>query len=238
MDMMKKGQVSVLIILGVIIAVIFVFMALFDLNKKPVNNQDNYEIFMSECIKTSLTNTLLKISDDIYLKNEQPILFSDKKIKFLGIDEIDKAIKNEMSIRINDCYKIYQEKNMDFELVINDNQKINIIYEKDKIILRLIQKVTIKKHDSIREFEGIDDIVLDVRFIPIIDSIEKILIDQENHPTSICTSCIAKIGEDNDVYIKIINKKEGELVLLVSDKKISVYNEEYYIKFIMRFNDE
>ncbi len=245
MKIIKRGQVSVFIILAIIIvAVIIVYFIIMNIiDEKDTGNeniapeiQPIYD-YMSECI--------FQIGEDaieyVSLRGgyyEIPDLSSDLEIPYFIYNG---NIVMPSKEKINEQISLYLEKNVSYcarnlykypdYKVSFDKVNVKTIIENEKVRFNVNFPLTLSKDNKNYVIENFEESV-DVRLGLVYDTITKI-----NEEDSICLNCIHTLAFDNDVYIDMI-EYDDDFIFVIRDEHSKINDKFFLFVFANKYNNK
>jgi hypothetical protein len=239
--MVKKGQVSVFIIVGIFL--VLAIVALFFL-RKPVTtiSPDVMPIhnFMQECIMQTGEYAIFQIGQTggYYIPVEKSTLLGAAIYFDQGRNLIPskQKIENEISAYMEEMMFFCIANLEDFEgfQIISKNPKVNTIIKNNKVVYEVDLPITIKKDRKtfyLESFEAETSVRLDMLYETIKDIVE----EQFLHPEEVCVTCITRIAEEKDLYFEMFDYEEGVILFSIRDENSKILEEAFEFKFAMRY---
>tara|TARA_Y100000310_G_scaffold295904_1_gene327695 strand:- start:4125 stop:4877 length:753 start_codon:yes stop_codon:yes gene_type:complete len=246
---MKKGQITVFIVLGLVIVVIlsFIFYLREDVSKFFIDEQEESIVLPSEVIKVRnfVESCIEEVSLDalesigkyggyvfptkISIESGIPYYAFNNK-NYIPEKEI---IEGEISFYINQQLDFCTRNFVDFPQFNIKKSAIRSFTNIDDndISIDLNYLLEIYKGDEKFQLNRFQGIKIPIRLGIIYGVVNEILKDQNNYNPNICVSCIADIAEENDLFIEIENYGSNIIVFNIIDKKLKLKNEEYKFSF-------
>lgn len=236
--MKKRGQVTLFIIVGVIVvAMIGGLFLIQQKNTQSISSEAQiYKDYMQNCLEDSSIKVLKEVGQNplqteinytILFDNNQSISFTREKIK--------KSIENIQLQKANACNEQFTQENTEYTTQVASDAQVTTTFDEENTYLNINYPVTITKGDKTYTLDEYEQIAQPIRLQAIIETIDKIITEQEDHPTLVCTTCIATFAEENDLYITINPINEQTLLLTIRDETSKLEDEYYEVKFIMRY---
>lgn len=237
---MKRGQISIFIILVVIIILTLVGIFYFNTKKSDNNNQNFSKIgitsqaeIIQESAKDCLEQSTIESLTVIGLQggyNTKPEKFFDLGWSFIPYqyyegdllapnkEEIEKQLKNYINHDIQNC--INSLNFPDFEVTYkNSNTQVNI---KDNQVEFIINADLILLKDELTANYKLENfpIIIDSQLNDMIEISNQIGKQLTTEPFMICSSCLSELAEQKNLYIDIMDFSDDthSLVAITTEK--------------------
>jgi len=234
---MKKAQVTPIIIVAIVLVIGFgIYFAIpegqvekVDPSIEPIYN------FVQGCLEENTKDAILEISKyggyfnvpednferfPYYVKNGRRLMPSTEIIG----NEISEYVEIAMyfCVREFDDFPSFnvESNEIDVKTVINDG----------RIDFSVNYPLSIRKGDNNFEVKRFEESV-DARLGKMIDLAEFLVVDQLDHPISLCITCGAYITETYEMDYNNINFGEGNFLHSISDSKIKIDNQPLEFNF-------
>ena len=174
---MKRGQVTIFIIIGIIIVAAIALIFLFRAGKLPGiigAVEENPRAFMESCIEEDINNLLFQItSQGGFIDPKNYKINNDVKATYLCynrgyfdpcinqhpmlLKEISKEIENGIKNKVENCLFEFEEslEKKGYEVQIGIERDIGISLFPENVYLDIKNDITIKKGDETNRFEEI-----------------------------------------------------------------------------------
>jgi len=240
---MKKGQVTIFIIIAIVIIVagFLVFMFYPQLRGGFASETDNINIFVEECIRDVGERVIYRIGQEggyLIPPNLSTSFAPNFSAEHVGLPYYylsdgknympsKKEIENEISTLINDnlfgCIKNF-ENFPEFEITSGEI-KTNTKIKNDEVILNVDYPIKIIKDKSTTILKEFKNIKIPVRFGIVYDSVYELMQDQLNYEDR-CLSCMWNVAIKNDLRINMIDYEE--IVIFIIRDENSELNGEFF----------
>ncbi len=244
---MKKGQISLFIIVGIIIVVvvaIFIFVKKeslgFEKEKIDPDIQPIYD-FVEGCIKETGEYGIYHIgqtggyfiSPDLSTEAGTAI-YSDKGQNHMPSKE---KVESELSSYIEDMIELCTGDFQDFPSfqVTSYNKTVETNIEDNQVIFDVEYPVSISKGEKTYTFKEFQEVEVVVRLGVVYNSIYEFIQDQITHEEDICVTCITDIAEKNDLYFEMLDYDEETVLFNIRDKNSKILDKEYVFKFANKY---
>ena len=244
---MKRGQITVYMIVGVVILILVVSLLYYRGSiLKEISSEKQIEISsvpeqfkeiqtqIKDCTDKFVLDSIYSLSDHSgyldwtntktysFLGFDLPYAFYGKENRLLDIKSMEIQLsKNILKNLPNDC----EIQSGNIEIVFGNIQASSKISE-TSVIVGIIWIISLQK-GSIRT--SIDKINLNypLRVGKLRDSANEMINIQKSYAPGICTSCLAEIGQQNKVFVETI-PRGNNIVFILTDLE---QNEENPLKF-------
>jgi len=243
---MKKGQISVFIIIAVLIlGVIGGYFILkdrgLDLGKEIIDPevQPIYS-FVENCIYETGENAVERIGEtggyfasvDDSLENGIAYYLYEGENYMPSKEEVEE----ELSIYINEmlffCISGFNDF-PDFEVEEGEIETLTKI-EDESVVFDVEYKLNVTKGERTYSFKNFE-VKISVRLGVVYNVIENIMVEQMTHSDSICLGCVADLGLENNLNIDILDIEEGTIFSVV-DESSKINNENFIFSFANKYD--
>jgi len=242
---MKRGQISVFVILSILIIVVIgiyfsIRLELLDFTGvnpevKPIYN------FVERCIEETAEDAVYHIGDNggyfispnNSLDNHIPIYFNKGEVNIPSVEDIEKELELYMDSMLFFCVKNFVDF-PDFE-VKQEEIGSEVKIEKGKVLFNINYPLSISKAESSYVFSDFENEV-EVR-LGVIQNVSYNLIKyQKEFPEDLCLSCIEELAIDNEVYIIMRDFEKGVIIFEIVDAESEIKNQEYVFYFANKYD--
>jgi len=241
--MVKRGQVSIFIILAIIIVIAIVIAIIIRLNFFP-NNQVHPEVqpihdFIDNCLEETGEYGVYFIGQTggYFITPELSIddgtaIYFDQENYMPSKELIESELSNYIEGMIDLCIDNYKDF-PDFE-ISGQEKTVKTVIEDTRVISELTYQVTISKAEKTYNIEKFQA-EIPVRLGIIYKAIKEFTDDQITHPEEVCVTCITRIAEEKDLYFRMLDYDERTVLFNIRDKNSKILGEEYVFKFANRY---
>lgn len=225
--MKRRGQVTIFIIVGIVIALgIGTYIVVSSQEESSSQSYDSFEDYMKACLEDVIIASLNTF-------DENPIVFyayaqnnaEDHILSFLEWEILNNAQK---------CAFSYHKGSL--EIGTNpDERSVFITLSQSQTSFKVIYPVTITQDEKTQVVTEYPEIVIDRRLSAFIATLDKVVSDQEMHPQSVCFTCIADFANENDLYITMSSLTPESYLLEVQDYTFGSPEEFYSIYVILHY---
>jgi hypothetical protein len=242
---MKRGQVSVFVIVGIVIIGLVLFFFLFrsELEVDNVSGEVRplYD-FVQECVDSTAQDGLEFIGesggyfDSPELSNIVGVAYHYHGRESYLPEKGD--IANELEKYMNTMLFFCTRNFVDFPDYEVEQSKVRSEVEilGEKVVVKVIYPLSIKKGDdgySLRNFES----EVGVRLGVIYEVMEELMEEQLDERENICISCIGRLAEEKELLIDMHAKGNDEVTFFVIDQKSIVNEEPYIFRFVNSYDE-
>jgi len=246
--MQKRGQVTVLIILAV---VIIVGVAIFSFTSNQSSSSNIESAFskigatsQSNVIESSILECIKSISEDanVVIGIQGGYYNTPEKSEDIGLAFIpyyydQPAILQPTIQRIESELAAYLDENIDFCLDQINNNELSLTYKnsqstakinQDSISFTMDLSITISKED-LTETIKLESHPVEISS-PLSDSIEIATFITQTHkedPDNLCISCVTQMAQERNLFVDFLEFDEEDTTLVVISK--SFENQDPYI---------
>jgi len=245
---MKRGQVTVFIIIGILIVVGVGAVIYFQGNLSgdpPVPPEAaDFKVYMDGCLKNTLEEGLYVTGLQGGYYNEPPkgadYLGASVAYYFYKYENVIPSleiIEEQIGFYIKDkfvvCSALYPDTS--YEVVSGSIEEVDIQIKDEKVIANVEQQITLKKGGSTTQISQFKE-EIDVRLGKIHEDAEKIVNLQEADPYHICLTCIDEI-RDKDIFVEGFALEDHEIVFMLTDYKSTLLEEPYEFFFAIKYKE-
>jgi len=241
---MKRGQISVFVILGIVLVVGIVLFFSFkdkelseaDIEVRPIYN------FLENCIEKEAGDGVVYLAETggYYNVPEKsylgiPYYFYEGKNVIPSKEFIEGQLSDYVNNGLPHCIVDIREFD-DFNIEGGEiSSKVKI--ENDKVIFKVNLPVSITKDEETYNFENFE-VEIPARMGTIHNAISEYMIEQEKDPVNVCVSCLYDIGIKYDLDTNVLSSDtEGDLMFIVSDSVNKIDNQNYQYYYIVQLED-
>jgi len=242
--MNKRGQITLFVILAIIVVGVILAIVYFKSQTKTSNEltlQQTAQGFRNNldiCVKESSNNALLIISsqggyivpDNYFSDNIMHIAYwYDKGIDISpNIEKVDSEISDYTCFLINKCLN-----SINYTFKIDEgNCTVKATIKDDYTILNINYPIKATIGENTYNFKKFTE-KISLRLGKAYSSAKSIVSEQTKHPDSICLTCIADLGESNNMKIDI-GSQNDTYVVSIKDQTLEISKYNYTFKFAMR----
>ena len=234
--MLKRGQLTIFIIIGVVMIGSLAFLAV---NKGFFNKlnpeADSVSNFVQDCIKQtgengifalglqggyySPPNNSVEYGIPYYYLDEENLMPSKSEIE----GEINSYVNNNLASCINDFSDF-----SDLTIDAGEMSAVSTIAD-NNVVFNVDYPVTIRKDESsslVRDFK----VPVQIRLGTIYNSAEKIIQEKMSHE-GICLSCMLDISLENDLKIDVNDYENETAIIVISDENSKINDEMFEFVF-------
>jgi len=144
------------------------------------------------------------------------------------IETIEREISSLMDAALPLCLNSTQ---FGFDISAETPETVTEIKD-DFVILKVTYPLTIIKGDStylLKDFSK----KIKTNLGKVYGIGEEILSEQKEHPESVCLTCLADVGEENNMLVEVGSKEES-LIVRITDEESKIYEEPYKFNFALK----
>lgn len=241
---MKKGQISLFIIIAMIIAVVIIIIFIAKSNVIegkvdpeiiPINN------FFENCIQNTGEIAIYTIGQSggyfsaaNYSTDNGIAYYYDKGKNFM----LSKArIEEEISLYVDKMlfYCTKEVENFSGYIVKQGESKTKAKIEEGKVVLDVKCPLSISKNNkyyTINKFQA----EIPVRLDEIYNLAQNITLDEANNPGYICVSCISEKASQMDLYVEMNEYDSETIIFTIRDEKSQINNLDYRFNFANKYD--
>jgi len=246
--MLKRGQITVFIIIAILI-VVGVAAILYFKGYKPSNihalppGAEEFKVYMDGCLQDVLEEGIYTVSlqGGYYNDPERGVGFLGAKVPYYfyeyenTIPEI-KIIEEQIELYIKDkfiiCSELYES---DYEISAKKVKSVDVQITDNKVSAYVEQPIILKKGDSATEVSQFRE-EIPIRLLQVYEDAGKIIALQEEDPYHICLTCIDDI-RDKDIFVEGFAQENYEIVFQLTDYKSTVLDEPYKFYFAIKYKE-
>jgi len=240
--MLKRGQITVFIAIGMILLFLVIITLSFkgekarlDTEFKTGTESIDAKNYISNCLERSSEKVIWEIGlIGGYKAPISTINYNNEKIPVYNpipdIKEIESSIAKDISIEFEKCVDIEIIKELGFTLSINPNKTTDVSISKNNIIIESKSPVTIQKQDSSTKPNFL--VTVPVRLGEIYEnSVKLVKKAKANKPYNITPDCYL-YDTNKQTNINIIDKGSGEIIKFID---YSTFNTNYLKSYVFMF---
>lgn len=238
----KLAQVSIFIILGVLILGIIIVFFLVNgsrINKRASIDEKNINDFVLRCVEEVSNDAVEHIGEtggyftSPELSNSQKIAyyFYNKENKMPSKEKIEEEFGKYVDEMLFFCTKNFAEFS-DYG-VSQGEIKTRAKIEDNWVVFNIGYPLSVKKGDNSFFLENFN-VKVPVRLGIIYRVISDIMVGQMKEKELICSSCVGKLAEENDLFIFLLSGEEG-ITFFIVDKNSEINEGAYGFKFVNKY---
>ncbi|MFA5723453.1 MAG: hypothetical protein WC979_04315 [Candidatus Pacearchaeota archaeon] len=237
---MKRGQITVFIILAILIVALIGVLFFYRINLSNVSGVNNeispVYLFALNCIEKSGEEAIYNIGQTGgYI--EVPNLSTDNNLAYYLYEEQDlmpsiEKIQEELSSYMNDKVFFCTKNFIDFpDYHIKQGEiKTKTTIANNSVMFEVNYPLSIEKENKTYLFNYFKNIEIPVRLGVIYYVNQLILKDLKKNRPDVCASCLNTFADENNLYIDLYGYK-GSLVFMVSDPQSRINEEQFTFYF-------
>jgi hypothetical protein len=242
---MKRGQVTIFIILAVVI-VLAIGIILFIQNRGADTGEEliapeisHVHSFVENCIEDVGVESVFHIGRTGGYSQGAELAMEDTNVAYYLYERenkmptkgrIEKEISRDVEALLYFCTKEFYDFHEEFNISYA-SPTVNTKIEDNWVVLNVDYPVELTKERKTYYFREFKDIKIPVRLGVIYDKIADFMEEQVTHPESICLGCVYDLAEKNNLYVRTYDYDNGVILYIVEDEQ-STWGEE---KFIYNF---
>lgn len=240
---MKKGQVSVFIVVVVIIvSIVGVYLLVQNtgLPKKKIDpSVEPIYSFVENCLKEVGEEGIVYIGarggyydvPEISMDGEIPYYLYGGKNYMPSKESVEEAIGNYVEASLGECVNDFESFN---DFTINDGGRVmNVKIEEDETILTLDYSLSISKGEKTFEFEKFE-VEINVRLGLIYDDIESIMGYQMESPRDLDMNLLSYFAKRDNLDIELIEYDEM-IVFSIIDNNVITKEDGFVFRFVNQY---
>tara|TARA_Y100000310_G_scaffold282433_1_gene303645 strand:- start:12273 stop:13010 length:738 start_codon:yes stop_codon:yes gene_type:complete len=244
---MKRGQVTIFVIVGLILVIILGLLYYFqgdfkiDVKQQRLSSElEETRDFIYECLEETSKEAVYEVSLQGGYYN-LPINSINNSVPYYHFNG-NKDIPNKNVIE--DSISSYVDDTIDFcinDFYVFDNISINADNIKSKVSIKesninilLEYPITIEKNDIIVKDDQEYNVNLDIPIISMLDISTNIIFNFIEEDGDICASCIIDLALDNDISIELI-QGFNEDIFILEDKNYEFDDLSYKFVFGVKY---
>lgn len=220
---MKRGQVAIFIIMAVLIAAVvgFFFVLRSDTSNSPVSGDgERVYSFVKDCADEVYLDVIYSVgtrggyfdSPSESISFGIPLYRIGEKVSVPVVGKIEEEIAKGFNEALMDCVGDFS---LFSDLDVSPREAASIVEISDnEIILDVVYPMTVKKGEASDLLERFGEIRVPLR-MGLMHKIAVGIAESED-PASICLTCLAKIADENNFKIDIVDYDVGELFMIIS----------------------
>jgi len=224
--MIKRGQVTIFIIIAIILVVSIVGFFLFrqQLESRGVltPQDEGVYLFVENCIEEIGKDAIYYIAENggYFLPPEFstsqgiPYYYSNGKNYMPSKKDIEKEISYYMNNLLPSCTQDFIDSSE--SSIIQGKIETETIIKEKEIIFNVKYPLSIRKDESTTLFEDFKDVKISVRLGIIYNVIEEIIQEQLTNEY-ICLTCISNIVLENDLTIDMVSIEEAIIFSVIDE---------------------
>ena len=234
---MKKGQITIFIILGVFILIsASLFFYLKNTNNIfkeniPVEFTDIYN-FIDSCMDQSAQDSISLVSqtggyynlpEDKTLTNIA-LYYNNNKNLLPSMKEIEEQISLAFSESLDSCINNFQDFES-YQTDIIDNTEYQVLIKENKVSFKIKYPLEISKGENsanFKNFEKTIDSKLDDAY-----EIAKSVILERIINDGVCLNCLFDSAEENDLFIEMYDYDSDTTIFIIVDKTYKLNGEDF-----------
>lgn len=232
---MKRGQISIFIIVAIILILIIVILIFFRTNKSKENISLEFESihnFIDECVKKTSQDSVYYVSTTggyyeipkLSTITEIAYYYDGNKNLAPSLNVIENQISVAFNNLFNDCVNNYD--NFQDYKVEKGSIKSKVEITNDKILFNVDYPVKISKGNDVINFNKFDS-KIDIR-IKTINIISNEIIDSiVKNNGGICVNCLFELSKKYNLYIEMYDVDLDSTVFVIRDKDFKLYGEDF-----------
>jgi hypothetical protein len=240
---MKKSQVTVFIIIGIIIIVVIALFLIFRARTGPGPDGGISPVikpiygFVEECIKETGEDAveIISLTGGYFIPLEPyvdgtSIYFNKGSRRVPTKETLEQEISEFVSEMLIFCTRNF-ENFPDFS--IEDKEiTVNSDIESGKVIFNVRYLLSVSKDNKTFQIEDFETEVA-ARLNTIHNTASEIANNHVNE-NSICINCIYDLTQENDLYIEMNDYDNETIIFTIIDKNIKINNKDAVYKFAVR----
>lgn len=244
---MKKAQITVFIIIGILILAAggFVFFSASKSREKSAPDRissDPLEMHISQCLEKTAKSALIMAGIDGGIKDSQDYIgfFGGKTPYYYGtqdsivpsLQQVEGYLSDYLNSNLNDCinfsafpdYKINgQSSTPTGKASINQNY----------VLFSLDYPLTITKGQTKKELPSLS-VKMNSRIKALHNVSSQYIEEHKKNPDYICMTCLVRLGRDNNVFIKTYTL-DDTVAYEVIDNTTKLDGREYIYMFAIKY---
>lgn len=239
---MKRGQVTIFIILAIILIILASVFFLVNQSKKqttPTTIQP-LQNFIQQCIDKTAKQAIVYTSEragyyqipENSLDNLTPYYFYQDKNLMPSKEEIQNQISNYINNNLNSCLNNFTNF-QDFQIQKSEiTTKTKI--QKDKVSIEINFPLSISKDKQTYTLEKFDTQVT-ARLDTIYNAINTIIQEQVKNPEALNPHYVYQIATENNLNIKMIGFIENSIIFTITDKDSQINEQNLIFIFANKY---
>jgi len=246
---MKKGQVTIFIMIGIIIIIILIVSLLFLKNRNDLgeNLSDTYHItnYVESCLSDSLVSSLKFFGTQGIIYNNSNIYrnlsyFNIPYFYYLGENRLPSLKETEEILAIysegyfDECMNDFKETN-DYRVEFNEDKELMVKINKDYVSTSLRYPIIITKGDftsNIERFEA----EINFNFEEIYNVTNKFIMKHYKYPNFIPIGYMSVLSYEENIEIQYSYLTHDSLIYVFIFNNLKLNDEPYVLSFGVRYN--
>lgn len=242
---MKRGQISIFIIMTILIlAIVFLIF----LNRDYIFNNSGkispeilpVKNFIDKCIEETGKEAIMYVSStggyfsspNLSTENHIAYYLYNQNNYMPEKEKIEREISDYMNEMMFFCVKGFGQFN-DFEITQSEIKTKTKIFD-NKVVLQIEYPLSIVKNNRTYYVKNFNQ-EINVNLGKVYNIVKEIMEEQLKQKELICMSCIGKISLDNDVYVDMFDLKDKEVVFSVTDRNSKINEKELEFVFANKY---
>jgi len=242
--MVKRGQVTIFIIIAIIlvasIAGFFLFRQQLGLEDLLTPEDDSIYLFVESCIEEIGKDAIYHITQNggYFLPTEFstsegiPYYYSNGKNYMPSKEDIEKEISYYINQMLFFCTKNF----VDFSNfnITQGEIKTETEIKDEEVVLNVEYPISVSDGKSTTLFEDFKNIEIPVRLGIVYNAIKEIIQEQLNYD-SICLSCILDVSLKYDLYVDMFDYDEETVIFIIRDETLKINEEDFEFMFANKY---
>ncbi len=249
---MKKSQLSIFVIIGLLIVIISAFVII-RINQSKLNQiKDSPELdedpelkkiqpvydYISQCLKITTTDAMQLLGQqgliypDTYLSSEKvkiSYFYYKGKDYFPDIEIVEEQIQNYVQEKIVSCLLEYSDDT--FTIEYGEQHNVNVFIEESIVRTELEYPVTVYSHGEVIDVNKFTS-EIKTNYNRMYKVSEEIIFDTVNNPDWIDFEKLY----NTDLDIKIVKIDKATIVYVIRDSEIGLENEPFELRFGVKYD--
>ena len=244
---MKRGQLTIFIIIAILIiavvALFFVFRGNLNLPGKPASPETaEIQNFVQECLDDSLEKVVFRIGENggyysppkisttllevsYYIKDNKNLMPAKEKIQ----EEISNGVSRELILCLEDFAQFPE-----YEITKGKINSPEVIIEPDRILVDVNYPLTITRENSKSKLGNFNSEV-PVRLGIVYDAVAE-FIGEEFKTEGFCMTCLAEKVLENDLKVSYSNYDERTYLFIIEDPQSKINENEFVYIFANEYS--
>lgn len=250
--MLKKGQVTIFIIIAVIlVASVGLFFTFRDKLKGSgvPSDVENIHLFVENCIDTTSKEGLYQIGQHggyynvpkqtsiVYFTEEVPYYYLDNNIHIPSIEIIERELSDYIYDNLNECMFFEDFKRSGINISAG-NYSISTEIKEETIKIKIRYPLTIEKTGTVFRLEDFQ-LIIDSNIKKLQGVSKEIVNTYVKEPGFVCLTCLEDLSKTNNVIIKAVpvldvSTFENDIIwFLITDKEYDLNDKNLTLRFIV-----
>ncbi len=248
---MKRGQITIFIIIGIIILFIIALAILFYPEQKAMPEETSFpaiQTFTEKCIELTARNAVIHVSHEGgYYDNEElsifyPPIWGDNIPLYFSPDEnnlptkeiFESSIEQFMKINLPICTNGFEEIEKEGISVEETSPEINATILKSRVLLDVDYPLTLREGNRISGLSKFNT-ALDIDALGMLDAAEEIVNTQKETPESLSISELSRISSEKNILFSITSFDGVDVITLKKNQSGS--SEPYEFSFALGYDN-